>query len=50
MPKVDRIEDVKEIDAYLIQKEQDHDLPRNSLKVIPQIESTLSLVNCKEIL
>ena len=50
MPKVDRIEDVKEIDAYLTQKEQDHGMPHNSMKVIPQIESTLSLVNCKEIL
>ena len=50
VPKVDRIEDVKEIDAYLTQKEKDLNLAANSLKVIPQIESTLSMINCKELL
>ena len=41
---------MKEIDAYLKQKEKQYELPENTFKVIPQIESTLSLVNCKEIL
>ena len=50
VPKVDRVEDVKEIDSYLTQKEKEYNLPQYSFKVIPQIESTLSLVNCKEIL
>ena len=50
MPKVDRIEDVHEIDSYLSSKEKALGLPKNTFKVVPQIESTLSLVNCRELL
>ena len=50
MPKVDRVSDVKEIDAYLKEKEKQLGVAEYTYKVIPQIESTVSLVNCKDIL
>ena len=50
VPKVDRLEDVREIDSYLSQKEKELQLPKNTFKVIPQIESTMSLANCRELL
>jgi citrate lyase beta subunit len=50
VPKVDRVEDAVEIDRYLSAKEAIFGFPDKTLKVVPQIESTKSMANLKEIL
>eukprot|EP00347_Sterkiella_histriomuscorum_P021801 403332722 len=49
IPKVDTVQHVQEIDKMLSSKEKELGLPDGHLKVVPQIESTISLVNMKEI-
>lgn len=49
IPKVDTVEQVNEIEKMLTFKEKELGLPDGHIKVIPQIESTLSLINMKEI-
>ena len=50
VPKVDRVEDVAEIDRILSEQEAKYHLRKKTLKVVPQIESTKSLANIKDIL
>ena len=50
VPKVDTVAHVKEIDRFLSEKERVLGLENGHLKVIPQIESTLAMVDCKDIL
>jgi citrate lyase subunit beta/citryl-CoA lyase len=50
VPKVDRVEEVAEIDKYLSAQEVKYGLSDKTLKVVPQIESTKSMANLKEIL
>ena len=50
MPKVDRVEDVIEIDKWLTAQEAKFGLAKSTLKVVPQIESTKSMAYLKEIL
>lgn len=49
VPKVDTVEQVNEIEKILALKEVELGLPDGHIKVIPQIESTLSLISMKEI-
>ena len=49
VPKVDRVEDYRIISETLYNVEVENDLSFSTLKVIPQIESTQSMINMKEI-
>ena len=49
VPKVDTPEEYQEIDAFLSSEESRLGLVKGHFKLIPQIESTLSLVNAKDI-
>ena len=48
--KVDTTEHAKEICKFLAAEEKRLGLPEQRLKVIPQIESTAAMADCKEIL
>lgn len=48
--KVDTVEMAREVCTFLASKEKIFNLPENSLKVVPQIESTRGLLDVKEIL
>ena len=49
VPKVDTKEDMQQVDDILLRLESNYGLPFHTFKVIPQIESTLSFVNMKDI-
>jgi citrate lyase beta subunit len=49
VPKVDTVQDMKLVSEILSEYESKYKLEQNRFKVIPQIESTLSMVNMKEI-
>ena len=49
VPKVDTPEEYQEIDNFLAQEEAKIGIKQGHLKLIPQIESTLSMVNARDI-
>ncbi|TNV76799.1 hypothetical protein FGO68_gene9835 [Halteria grandinella] len=49
VPKVDTSTEYKQIDTILTTQENQYGLPIGHFKLIPQIESTLSLMNAKDI-
>lgn len=49
VPKVDKLEEYQEIDSFLASEEAKHGLSVGHFKLIPQIESTLSMVNARDI-
>lgn len=49
VPKVDTLEEYYEIDSLLASEEKKYKLAEGHFKLIPQVESTLSVVNAKDI-
>ena len=49
VPKVDTTEEYHEIDSFLASEEKKYKLAEGHFKLIPQVESTLSMVNAKDI-
>ena len=49
VPKIATVEDMNEVDEYLVVKEKEYRITVNTYKVIPWIETTKGIANCYEI-